>query len=163
NAKTGDLMSRLTADVHGFRFFLAFGITELVRFFLFVGISMLIMLTYSVKLTIVTLMSLPFLLVVVYKFDKQVHPAFRAVRRSFGKLNTKVQENISGIKTVKALSKEDYEIDRFYENNTDFREKNIFNSNIWAKYFPLMEFIGALCIIFLLSYGGYLVIHGEIN
>lgn len=163
NAKTGDIMSRLTADVQGFRFFLAFGISDLVHFFLLIGISMVIMLTYSIKLTVVTLMALPFLLVVVYKFDKQVHPAFRAVRRSFGRLNTKVQENISGIKTVKALSKEDFEIERFYDFNMDYRDRNIFNSQIWAKYFPLMEFIGALCIIFLLSYGGYLVIHGELN
>ena len=163
NAKTGDIMSRLTADVQGFRFFLAFGISDLVHFFLLVTISMVIMLTYSIKLTLVTLISLPFLLVVVYKFDKQVHPAFRAVRRSFGRLNTKVQENISGIKTVKALSKEDFEIERFYDFNMDYRDRNIFNSNIWAKYFPLMEFIGSLCIIFLLSYGGYLVIHDELN
>lgn len=163
NAKTGDIMSRLTADVQGFRFFLAFGISDLVHFFLLVTMSMIIMLTYSIKLTLVTLISLPFLIVVVYKFDKQIHPAFRAVRRSFGRLNTKVQENISGIKTVKALSKEDFEIERFYDFNMDYRDRNIFNSHIWAKYFPLMEFIGSLCIIFLLSYGGYLVIHDELN
>lgn len=163
NAKTGDIMSRLTADVQGFRHFLSFGFTEAIRFILFVGISMIVMFSYSVKLTVVTLLALPFLIVVVRKFDKLVHPAFREVRRSFGRLNTKVQENVSGIKTVKSLSKEEFEIDRFHDFNLDFRDKNIFNSNIWAKYFPLMEFIGNICIIVLLSYGGYLVINNELN
>ena len=101
--------------------------------------------------------------VVVHKFDKKVHPAFRKVRQSFGQLNTKVQENVSGIKTVKSLSKEDFEIERFHDFNLDFRDRNIFNSNIWAKYFPLMEFIGNICIIVLLSYGGFLVINNELN
>jgi len=163
NAKTGDIMSRLTADVQGVRHFLAVGITEVVRFLLFVGISILIMLYYSIPLTIVTILSLPFLIVVVKKFDKLVHPAFRAVRRSFGKLNTKVQENVSGIATVKALAKEDFEIERFHDFNADYRDRNIFASNIWAKYFPLMEFIGNLSVLLLLSFGGYLVIRGNLN
>lgn len=163
NAKTGDIMSRLTADVQGFRHFLSYGFTEVIRFILFVGISMIVMFTYSIRLTIVTLFALPFLMVVVRKFDKKVHPAFRKVRQSFGQLNTKVQENVSGIKTVKSLSKEDFEIERFHDFNLDFRDRNIFNSNIWAKYFPLMEFIGNICIIVLLSYGGFLVINNELN
>ncbi|MFS8629831.1 MAG: ABC transporter ATP-binding protein/permease, partial [Bacillales bacterium] len=70
---------------------------------------------------------------------------------------------VSGIKTVKSLSKEDFEIERFHDFNLDFRDRNIFNSNIWAKYFPLMEFIGNICIIVLLSYGGFLVINNELN
>ena len=163
NAKTGDIMSRLTADVQGVRHFLAMGITEVIRLILFIGISIIIMLSYSISLTIVTVLALPFLLVVVNKFDKLVHPAFRAVRRSFGKLNTKVQENVSGIRTVKALAKEDFEIDRFHDFNADFRERNIYNSNIWSKYFPLMELIGNICVILLLSYGGYLVIQDSLE
>lgn len=163
NAKTGDLMSRLTADVEGFRHFLSFGVAEVVRFVLFVGISIAVMLSYSVSLTVVTILALPFLIVVVNKFDKKVHPAFREVRRSFGRLNTKVQENISGINTVKSLSREDFEIGKFNDYNFDFRNRNIYNSELWAKYFPLMEFIGNISIILLLSYGGYLVINDELQ
>lgn len=163
NAKTGDLMSRLTADVEGIRFFLSFGITEFIRFLLLVGISIAVMFYYSVSLTLVTILSLPFLIIVVKKFDKEIHPAFRAVRKSFGRLNTKVQENISGIHTVKSLSREDFEIGRFNDFNGDFRDRNIYNSNIWAKYFPLMEFIGNICVVLLLSYGGYLVIQDELQ
>jgi ATP-binding cassette, subfamily B, multidrug efflux pump len=163
NAKTGDLMSRLTADVEGFRFFLSFGFTELLRFLLLIVISVAVMFYYSVSLTIVTLITLPFLAWVVYKFDRAVHPAFRGIRESFGKLNTKVQESISGINTVKSLSKENYEIGKFNVSNNDYKENYLFTSAIWAKYFPLMELLGNISVILLLAYGGSLVMKGSLK
>jgi ATP-binding cassette, subfamily B, multidrug efflux pump len=163
NAKTGDLMSRLTADVEGFRFFLSFGISELIRLVLLIGISFAVMFYYSISLTLVTMVTLPFLAIVVYKFDRAVHPAFRGIRKSFGKLNTKVQENISGINTVKSLSREEFEIGKFNDSNGDYKENYLATSKIWAKFFPLMEFLGNLSVVFLLSYGGYLVIEGKVQ
>ncbi|MGY3715021.1 ABC transporter ATP-binding protein [Sutcliffiella cohnii] len=163
NAKTGDLMSRLTADVEGFRFFLSFGFAELIRFVLIVGLSLSVMFYYSIPLTLVTLAAMPFLAFVTYRFDKEVHPAFRGIRKSFGKLNTNVQENISGINTVKSLSREGYQINKFNNSNGDYREKYLTTSNVWAKYFPLMEFIGNACVVGLLGFGGYLVITEQLN
>ncbi|OLS41937.1 ABC transporter ATP-binding protein [Bacillus sp. MRMR6] len=163
NAKTGDLMSRLTADVEGFRFFLSFGFAELIRFLLLIVISCGVMFYYSIPLTIVTLITLPFLAVVVYKFDRAVHPAFREIRESFGKLNTKVQESISGINTVKSLSREDFEIQKFNHSNSDYKDKYLSTSSIWAKYFPLMELIGNISVVLLLGYGGYLVMNESLQ
>src|SRR5699024_5854908 len=60
--------------------------------------------------------------------------------------------------TVELLSREDFEIERFSTSNVDYRQKNIDNSNIWARYFPLMEFIGNVAAVSLLGFGGYLVI-----
>jgi len=158
NAKTGDIMSRLTADVEGFRFFLSFGFAELIRITLLILFSLGVMFYYSVPLSLVTMAAMPFLVIVVLKFDKRVHPAFRRIRKSYGRLNTRVQENITGMHTVKSLSREDFEIERFSTSNVDYRQKNIDNSNIWARYFPLMEFIGNVAAVSLLGFGGYLVI-----
>ncbi|WP_147802378.1 ABC transporter ATP-binding protein [Alkalicoccus halolimnae] len=163
NARTGDLMSRLTADVEGFRFFLSFGFAQLINLFMLVTLSMGIMFYYSPSLAFVTLGAMPFLIVTVYQFDKKVHPAFKDIRRSFAGMTTKVQENISGMTTVKSLSKEDFEMGRFGEKNTDYKDKYIYTSNIWSKYFPFMELIGHICVVVLLGYGGYLVINGEIQ
>ncbi|MEH7234908.1 ABC transporter ATP-binding protein [Bacillus sp. JJ1562] len=163
NAKTGDLMSRLTADVEGVRFFLSFGFAELLRFALLIIFSLVVMFSYSVPLTLVTIMALPFLAIVVYRFDKRVHPAFRKVRKTFGRLNTNVQENISGINTVKSLSREEYQIHKFNRSNEGYRDVTLATSEIWAKFFPLMEFIGNVCVVALLSYGGYLVIDGAVS
>ncbi|WP_019152965.1 ABC transporter ATP-binding protein [Robertmurraya massiliosenegalensis] len=163
NAKTGDLMSRLTSDVEGFRFFLSFGFSELLRLMILVLSTFAVMFYYSPALTVVTLITLPFLVVVVFKFERSVHPAFRAIRKSFGKLNTNVQENISGINTVKSLSREEHVIDKFNTSNGDYKDKYLFTSAIWAKYFPLMEYLGNLSVVFLLSFGGYLVIEGSLR
>ncbi|WP_182199883.1 ABC transporter ATP-binding protein [Paraliobacillus salinarum] len=163
NARTGDLMSRLTMDVEGFKFFLAAGLKELIRIVLLIVISLSVMFFYSVPLALVTMAAMPFLAVVVYKFDQKVHPAFRTVRKSLGKLNTRIQENVSGMNTVKSLSKEDFEIDRFTVNNENYREVNIKTSNIWAKYFPFMEFIGNVSMVALLIYGGFLVMNGDLS
>ncbi|TFE00308.1 ABC transporter ATP-binding protein [Jeotgalibacillus salarius] len=163
NAKTGDIMSRLTADVEGFRFFLSFGFAELIRLVLLLVVTTGVMLYYSVPLTIVTMLSIPFLAIAVYKFDKKVHPAFRGVRKSFGKLNTNVQENISGINTVKSLSREEHQIDKFNSSNKDYKDKYLFTSDVWAKYFPLMEFLGNVSVVMLLGYGGYLVVNDSLT
>ncbi|WP_088105195.1 ABC transporter ATP-binding protein [Halalkalibacter urbisdiaboli] len=163
NAKTGDLMSRLTADVEGFRFFLSFGCAQFVNFIMLVGLSMAVMFYYSVPLTLVTLCALPFLAIVVSNFDKRVHPGFRGIRKSLARLNTKVQENVSGMHTVKALSQEDQEVTRFDVNNEDYRQKHLDISRIWGNYFPLMEFIGNVSAVFLLAFGGYLTIQGSMQ
>ncbi|MBU8565057.1 ABC transporter ATP-binding protein/permease [Virgibacillus pantothenticus] len=163
NAKTGDIMSRLTADVEGFRFFLSFGFAELLRIVLLITISLGVMFYFSVPLALVTMAAMPFLAIIVFQFDKRVHPAFRLIRQSYGKLNTRVQENISGMHTVKSLSREDFEIGRFAHRNDAYRQHYLHTSFIWSKYFPLMEFIGNFCAVALLAFGGYLVIDGQLS
>ncbi|SDJ18827.1 ABC transporter ATP-binding protein [Salimicrobium halophilum] len=163
NAKTGDIMSKLTADVDGFRFFLSFGFSEFIRIVLLISVSLGVMFYYSVPLALVTMAAMPFLAVVVFRFDRKVHPAFRRIRKSYGKLNTRVQENISGMNTVKSLSREDFEVGRFLNRSEDYRTTYINTSNIWAKFFPLMEFIGNVCVVLLLAFGGYLVTTGELQ
>ena len=162
NAKTGDLMSRLTADVEGFRFFLSFGFAQLINLVLIVSLSLGIMLYFSVPLALVTMVSMPFLIVVVYRFDKKVHPAFKGIRKSFARLTTKVQENISGMNTVKSLSREDFEIEKFVDKNGDYKDNYITTAGIWSKYFPLMELIGQICVVLLLGFGGFMVINNQL-
>jgi ATP-binding cassette, subfamily B, multidrug efflux pump len=157
------LMSRLTADVEGFRFFLSFGFSELIRFVILLTASFSVMFYYSISLTLVTICLLPFLGVAVYRFDKRVHPAFRLIRQSFGELNTNVQENISGIQTVKSLSREKFQTSKFNDSNGVYKNRNIETANVWATYFPLMEFIGNLSIVGLLAYGGALVMNGSVR
>ncbi|MFB4158686.1 ABC transporter ATP-binding protein [Geomicrobium sp. JSM 1781026] len=163
NARTGDLMSRLTADVEGFRFFLSFGFAQLFNFFMIVVFSLIVMFYYSPQLALVTLFMMPVLAVTVQRFDRFVHPAFKEIRISMASLNTRVQENVSGIQTVKSLSKEDFEKTRFDDKNSHYRDRYLFTSGIWAKYFPVMEFIGNIAVVLLLAYGGYLAIYGTLT
>ena len=75
------------------------------------------------------------------------------MRRSFAHLTTKVQENISGMHTVKALAREDLEDFRFEDRNRRYMEANLEAARIWSAYFPLMELIGNISVVVLLAYG----------
>lgn len=163
NARTGDLMSRLAQDVEVFRFFLSMGCIQVLNFLFLFLFGFGVMLYLNVPLAIVTLSVTPFLAVVVYRFDKKVHPAFLEIRRSLARLTTKVQENVSGMNTVKALSKEDYEIDRFIDLNSDYRMNHIKTASIWSRFFPVMELIGNISVVLLLAYGGWLVVQGQMQ
>ncbi|OYD07440.1 ABC transporter ATP-binding protein [Paludifilum halophilum] len=162
NAKTGDLMSRLTADVEAFRFFLSFGFAQFINFLLLLFFGLGIMIYLNPALAVVTLLAMPFLSVTVYRFDKKVHPAFKGIRRSFAQLTTKVQENISGMNTVKAMAREDFEIDQFDSRNQSYKKTNVDTGHIWGTYFPLMELVGNISVVVLLAYGGWLVIRGDL-
>jgi ATP-binding cassette subfamily B multidrug efflux pump len=163
NAKTGDLMSRLTADVEAFRQFLSFGIHHLVNFFLMIAFGMVMMLTINWKLTLVTLITMPFLAAVALRFEKLIHPAFRSIRESMSDLTTAVQENITGVRTVKSFARENHEIDKFGKRSEEYKSTHIFTAGLWAKYFPVMELFGNLSVVLLLGYGGYLVIQNQLT
>ena len=65
------------------------------------------------------------------------------------------------MQTVKALSREDYEMGQFAEHNRGYKQTNIKTAHIWGIYFPLMELIGNICVVVLLAFGGWLVIQEE--
>lgn len=163
NAKTGDLMSRLAGDVEVFRFFLSFGSAQFLNFLLLTGFGFAIMLYLHPSLAVVTLCAMPFVGFTAYRFDKRVHVAFKHIREAFASLTTKVQENISGMNTVKALSRENFEINRFTDKNLNYKENHISTARIWGTFFPLMELFGNLCVVVLLVFGGWLVIHDQMK
>lgn len=163
NAHTGDLMSRVTADVEAFRMFLSFGFVHLMDVFFMTIFSLVVMLSMSVRLTLVTLLAMPFLLVVVMRFERQVHPAFTRVREALAGLSTATQENLSGMRTVKAFARERYEVEKFAAHNEEYLRANLNTSGLWARFFPVIELLSNLALTLMLSYGGLLVIRGELS
>ncbi|MDI3269872.1 MAG: ABC transporter ATP-binding protein [Bacillota bacterium] len=162
-ARTGDLMSRLTMDVDAFRMFFSFGLVFLTDFFFMVGFGLVAMLLISPRLTLVTFILMPFLAVAAVRFDRRIREAYGAIRQSLSNLTTVIQENLSGIRTVKSFSREPHEMDRFRVRNQDFAEKNVVATDLLARYIPLMEGIGNLSATLLLWYGGYMVIRDDLS
>ncbi|MBE3589621.1 MAG: ABC transporter ATP-binding protein [Firmicutes bacterium] len=163
HAKTGDLMSRLTMDLDAFRMLFAQGFVFIMDFFFMVGFGMIAMWLMSPRLTLVTFALMPFLAVAVLRFDRRIRPAYAAIRESLSRLTTVVQENITGIRTVKSFAREEHEVDRFHEQNRDFALKNVVATDLIATYIPIMEAIGNLSATLLLWYGGRLVIRHELT
>ncbi|HWI52403.1 MAG TPA: ABC transporter ATP-binding protein [Symbiobacteriaceae bacterium] len=163
NAKTGDLMSRVTADVEAFRQFISFGFINLMDTAYMTLFSLIVMLSMSVKLTLVTLVTMPLILVVVLRFEKIVHPAFTKIRESLSFLTAATQENLNGVRTVKSFARERFEVDKFSARNKQYVETNLNATGLWSTFFPLIELLSNLAVTLLLWYGGTMVLRSELT
>lgn len=162
-AKTGDLMSRLTGDLEAIRNFIGFGFAQLLNVFMMVIFGSIVMFSMNWQLTLVTLISIPFLVFVALKFESRIHPAFQEMRLALGSLTTAVQENITGVRTVKSFAREPHEVDKFAVRNERYRTNQIHAATLWSRYFPVMELLASVCIVILLGFGGTLVINGSLT
>jgi len=162
-AKTGDLMSRLTGDLEAIRNFIGFGFAQLLNVFLMVIFGSIVMFSLNWQLTLVTLISIPFLVYVALRFESRIHPAFQEMRLALSSLTTAVQENITGVRTIKSFAREAHEVDKFSLRNERYRTNQIFASSLWSRYFPVMELLASVCIVILLGFGGTLVIQGSMT
>ncbi|MFW6281634.1 MAG: ABC transporter ATP-binding protein, partial [bacterium] len=161
--KTGELMSRMTGDMEAIRQLTAEGTINFTKIIFYLLLTGGVLVNLSLKLTIITLITSPFLAFFALRFSKKIKPAVRKIRKQFSRLNSTVQENITGIRIVKAFHQHDFEMEKFDEDNNDFYKKNYKAAKIWAKYFPILEFLGGLSTVFLLFFGGLMVINEEIS
>ena len=161
--RTGDLMSRQTGDMEAIRHFMAYVIYAVYQNILLFVFALLMIFTINAKLALCMLTVLPFTALATFRQSKEVKPAFQRNRNSFSSLNAFVQENISGNRVVKAFAKEDYEKEKFQQENDKFRDAQIMGSRVWMKYVPIFEILSYTLTIILMLYGGYMVIQGEIT
>ncbi|GGF89270.1 ABC transporter ATP-binding protein [Paenibacillus abyssi] len=162
-AKTGDLMSRLTADLEAIRNFVGFGFAQILNMFLMVIFGAAMMLTIHWQLTLLTFVTIPFLAFTAIKFERKIHPAFQEMRLAMSHLTTAVQENITGVRTVKSFAREPHEVGKFAVRSEEYKANQIRAAKIWGNYFPVMELLASLCIVVLLIVGGTFVINGSLS
>ncbi|MGI5850569.1 MAG: ABC transporter ATP-binding protein [Caldicoprobacterales bacterium] len=161
--RVGELMSRMTGDLEGIRAFIAGGIPVLLENFIyFIGTS-IVLFSMNTKLALVSLAVSPFVAWLALRFDSRIRPVFSEIREQQAALNTATQENITGVRVVKAFAREDYEIEKFEKENRLNLDKNVKSAHIWAKYFPVMDFISGFCSVAVLWYGGRMVAQGIIT
>ncbi|WFR60510.1 ABC transporter ATP-binding protein [Paenibacillus amylolyticus] len=157
-AKTGDLMSRLTGDLEAIRNFIGFGFAQILNMVLMVVFGAIMMMTMSWQLTLFTLVCIPLLAFVALRFESKIHPAFQEMRLALSSLTTAVQENITGVRTVKSFAREPYEVEKFSTRNERYKTNQIHAATLWSRYFPIMEILASVSIVLLLVIGGRMVI-----
>ncbi|MGQ8872950.1 ABC transporter ATP-binding protein [Paenibacillus sp. TSA_86.1] len=157
-AKTGDLMSRLTGDLEAIRNFIGFGFAQILNMVLMVVFGAIMMMTMSWKLTLLTLVCIPLLVFVALRFESRIHPAFQEMRLALSSLTTAVQENITGVRTVKSFAREPYEVEKFSTRNERYKTNQIHAATLWSRYFPIMEILASVSVVLLLVIGGGMVI-----
>ena len=159
---TGDLMSRATNDLDAVHRLLGFAIIYIADATVFFGFALVIMLRIDVTLTMLALIPYPILAVRVQFISKSLHNNFERIQEGFSKMNTKVQENLSGVRVVRAYTLEQSEIEEFDRQNLNFVNLNRVFIGLEAIFFPIFRLLPGIGAIVLLWLGGLHVIQGKI-
>ena len=159
---TGDLMSRATNDLDAVHRLLGFAIIYIADATVFFGFALVIMLRIDVTLTMLALIPYPILAVLVQFISKSLHNNFERIQEGFSKMNTKVQENLSGMRVVRAYTLEQSEIEECDRQNLNFVNLNRVFIGLEAIFFPIFRLLPGIGAIVLLWLGGLHVIQGKI-
>lgn len=133
-AKTGDLIQRCTSDVDTIRRFLSVQVMEVVNTLLLVTITLTVLMGRSVPLTLYSMILVPGLFLFAMWFFRKVHKGFRLMDEAEGKMSTVLQENLSGVRVVRAFGQQQREVEKFDEASSDFRKKTKHLNDLLAIY-----------------------------
>lgn len=158
--KTGELMSRITGDVEHVQHVMSWGGMLFISNLLMFTSAVVMLFVMDWQLALYSLAAFPLLVLLVIRYDKTIRPIWKQVREEMAKLTTVLQENVSGVRTVKAFARENYEVTKFNRRNRSFLQKNVTRARIESNTMPLIDFISGLSIILLLYFGGRRVITG---
>lgn len=160
---TGDIMSRATNDLSAVRMVLGPGIMYSINTLFTAVLTISILVTLNLQLAILTLLPLLAVSVCVKYFGNQIHQRFERIQEQFATLTTLAQENVSGIRVVKAYNQEEAFIGRFQEANQDYVDRSLSLVRVWGVFNPLLTFLLGLSSVGLLWYGGRQVIQGSMT
>jgi subfamily B ATP-binding cassette protein MsbA len=160
--QTGELMSRVTNDVNQVQFFLTQGLARLLNTFVTIAVFLAMMVFLDPILTLVSLTVTP----LIFYFQRHmatVMPMYRRVQQRSADLNVVIQENVTGIKLVKAFNREPHEAERFNAVNWDIREGRVKASMAMAIASPGQDFATYLAAVIIIVVGGWRVVEGAMT
>ncbi|MBM5694374.1 ABC transporter ATP-binding protein [Listeria seeligeri] len=163
NTRVGDIMARMTGDTDAIRHFVSwvsYNILENIFLFTF---AIVIMTTIDWKLTLALVIVTPLIAFLTMKMSSKAQPVFYEIRESFSRLNSMVEENISGNRVVKAFAREAFEMKKFHEHNEDFKQRNLDSAAVSRTYLPVLDSLAGILVVITLVFGGYLVIKGQMT
>ena len=161
--KTGDIMARATNDLKAVRMLVGPGIRNLLNTIIMGSAAIILMLIIDYKLTLYSLIPLPVLTIAVTIFSSRIFYRFQKVQEQFSSISVGVQENLTGIRVVKAYVQEGNEKRKFKQLNQDYMDKNISLVKIWGLFFPFIMLIAGIGMVIVLWLGGRLVTAGKIS
>jgi ATP-binding cassette subfamily B protein len=160
---TGDLMALATNDLNAVRALVGPGVMYSLNTVVIGSLAVSLMLVLSVKLTAICLIPMLILTVAVYHSVKVIHRLFEAVQQRFGELNSRAQENLSGIRVIKAYARESYELDEFRTASLTYVQENMRLFRVQSLLHPLLTTVAGFGVLFILGFGGKEVIDGRLT
>ncbi|HYV15516.1 MAG TPA: ABC transporter ATP-binding protein [Conexibacter sp.] len=160
--QTGQLMSRVTVDLQAVRFFLGYGLVFIGQSFFTIVLAAIAMLILSLPLAAIALAPVPFVVVVAFRYGRRSRPATQEVQQRIAELTAVAQENVSGVRVVKAFAREQLQLDRFRHQTDRVFDQAIYTTRLQALYAPLIGFLPYLGLGAILLVGGHLAIGGSV-
>jgi ATP-binding cassette subfamily B protein len=160
---TGQLIARATSDVESVQSFLGHGSTGLVSSVGTYIVTLVIAFTVSWQLTLLALLTVPMLMWAGYSYSKKSGPLFARVQQQYGALTGLLQENIAGVRVVKAFTQEEHEIAKYTRAADELQRRSLTLARTLASRNPLLVCLAGLGTIFVIVAGGYLVAAGTIT
>lgn len=160
---TGELLSRIIEDVDIVWDTLAFGMRVFIEAIILFSVSAIIMFNINVSLTLICLSVLLPVAYIGTVMDKKFWTIYSQISDQTAEINSIVQQDVSGIRLVKAFAREKHEISKFLKVNQKFFDLNVEQAKIVGTYGPLIEFLTNSAPILMIVYGGYLCINGSLS
>ncbi|MGH7897988.1 MAG: ABC transporter ATP-binding protein [Candidatus Binatia bacterium] len=161
--QTGDLMSRLVNDIGAVRMLIGPGVLNFINTPVYYVYAVTIMLTISVPLTFLSLTAYPAVLWIVKRLSRQLMERTVTVQEGLASLSSRAQENLSGMRVVKAYSLEDAEIESFKRMNEEFQRQSLDLAKVRGLIAPVMKMVSSAGILVVLWFGGWLVVRERIG
>ena len=161
--RTGELMSRATNDLNAVRMVLGPGIMYTGTTVVTMVLSISILVIISPSLTLWVLLPVPIVAFAVRHFGKVIHELYEKIQASLATLSAKVQENLSGVRVVRAYAQEEAEIRGFDEPNREYVAKNMQLIKTWSMFMPSLTALIGTTFLIVLWQGGYRYLHGQMS
>jgi ABC-type multidrug transport system fused ATPase/permease subunit len=161
--QTGQLMSRATVDLQSVRFFLGYGLIFIGQSALSIALAAVAMFALQPGLAALALFPVPFVVLIAWRYGKRSRPALQEAQQRIAELTADAEENIGGVRVVKAFAQERGQLDRFKYSVQRVFDQQIYATRIQAFYGPLISFLPNIGLAMILFVGGRQVIHGSLT
>lgn len=162
-SNTGEIMSRVKDDVD--RIQAAFGYVGMLIITVIIHMSMVVfcMVKISLKLSIIPLIAIPVCAILAIVLERKLDKVYEDISEENAEMNTVAEENLAGVRTVKAFAREKFEIKKFMGHNKKYYELNMRQSKLWIRYYPFFQMISRILPITTIIVGGVMVINEELT
>jgi len=161
--QTGQLMSRATVDLQSIRFFLGYGLVFILQSGLTIALAAVAMFALQPTLAAIALIPVPFVVYVAHRYSALARPALQEVQQRVAELTADTEENISGVRVVKAFAREAHQRARFERSVRRVFEQSMVEARLQARYNPLIGFLPQAGLAAILLVGGRDVIHHQLS
>jgi len=160
--ETGQLVTRLTSDVEQIRSFAGSGVVQLASAAVMLVGTTVLLLVLDWRLALIALATVPAIFVLLLRFVRKIGPLFRGVQQTLGRLNTVLQEDLAGVRTIRTYGREDYETARYRDVNDDLLRRNLQTVYTFSNNFPFIFLLANVGTLLIVLFGGLQVIGGRL-